>query len=132
MTISINVKYMANKSSAHFALCSDIINLFKVSLEPRKSSKNTLTPRMAVSPTSAGGPRAVLLNVAENTTLHGVPNAYRSSSWVRKTIWSTLFLASFGELEPIAVCSPVLHTTLACSFNWKLFELKIGGSVSHQ
>ena len=64
--------------------------------------KQTQT-RMAASSTSEGGPNAVLVNVAQNTTLHGVPNAYHARSWIRKAIWSSLFLASCGEFDSIAV-----------------------------
>ena len=43
------------------------------------------------------GPLAVLTKVAENTSLHGIPNAYRARSGIRKAIWSVLFMAGFGE-----------------------------------
>ena len=43
------------------------------------------------------GPLAVLENVAQHTSLHGVPNAYRARNIARKIIWSALFMAGFGK-----------------------------------
>ena len=53
--------------------------------------------RMTVSPVNDGGPCAVLTNVAENTSSHGIPNAYRAHSGARKVIWTLLFMAGFSE-----------------------------------
>ena len=57
------------------------------------TSQMTMT---SVSP-AVDGPLAVLSVVAENTSLHGVPNAYRARCKIRKAIWSVLFISGFGK-----------------------------------
>ena len=77
-----------------------------------------INTRMAVSPTSEGSPQAVLVHVAQNTTLHGVPNAYNARSWIRKAIWSILFLASCGKFDWIAVIY-VVRQEVNFYFPWR-------------
>ena len=55
-------------------------------------------------PAVDGGPLAVLENVAQHTSLHGVPNAYRARNIARKIIWSALFVAGFGKTHSSFSC----------------------------
>ena len=42
--------------------------------------------------------QTLMLGLAENTGMHGLPNIRRSSGWFRKTFWLLILLAGLGKL----------------------------------
>ena len=41
--------------------------------------------------------RELIFDKASNTGMHGLPNAQRASSWIRKLFWLALVLAGLGK-----------------------------------